>query len=167
MPATKFTFDQAHMDAAYQQAIADADGSPPGIPIGAALFYDDGQHQELFVGRNRRVQDNSAIRHGETDCLEQAESRPAAWYQHTTLFTTLFPCTMCSGAIALFGIPRVVIGEAKNFPSNDHFKKGLAFLELHGVEYQILDDQRCIDTLAKFIRDYPEIWNADVPYQVR
>ena len=158
-----FSFDPKFLDEAFQQAMADA--SQSAIPIGAVMVYDDGSQQEVFVGRNRRVQKNSAILHAEMDCLESAGSRPAAWFQHTTLFTTLFPCTMCSGAVDLFGIPRVVIGEAQNFPDTEGLRKGRAFLELHGVEYKIVNDARCIDALAEFIRKHPTVWDSDVPYQ--
>lgn len=163
MPEKKFDFDPALMDKAFAEAMADAKLNS--IPIGSSLLFDDGKQREVYSGRNRRVQDNSAIRHAEMDCLESIGSKPPEWFKHTTLFTTLFPCTMCSGAVALFGIPRVVIGEATNFPDAASLQKGRAFLEMYGVEYQIIDDARCIDALAKFIKAHPDVWGEDVPYQ--
>ncbi len=124
-----------------------------GIPIGAALVIDG---QVLATGRNRRVQQGSAIRHGETDCLENAGRLPAAVYARATMVTTLSPCDMCTGAILLYGIPRVVIGE------NTTFYGGEDHLRARGVEVVVLDDEECTTMMRDFIRDNPELWNEDI-----
>jgi creatinine deaminase len=124
-----------------------------GVPIGAALVIDG---ELVATGRNRRVQLGSAIRHGETDCLEQAGRLPAASYARATMYTTLSPCDMCTGAILLYGIPRVVMGE------NDTFTGGEEKLRERGVELVNLRSQECVDLMSEFIRKYPEIWNEDI-----
>lgn len=124
-----------------------------GIPIGAALVVDGAV---LAVGHNRRVQQGSAIRHGETDCLENAGRLPASVYARATMVTTLSPCDMCTGAILLYGIPRVVIGE------NATFYGGEDHLRSRGVEVVVLDDAECITMMRDFIRDNPELWNEDI-----
>jgi cytosine/creatinine deaminase len=128
--------------------------SEGGVPIGAALIADDGT--VLGVGRNRRVQQNSAIRHGETDALEQAGRLPATIYRRSTMVTTLSPCDMCSGAIMLYGIPRVVIGENRTFVGGEEA------LRARGVEIVNLDSQECVDLMNEFIAAHPEIWNEDI-----
>ena len=125
-----------------------------GVPIGGALIADDGT--VLGVGHNRRVQEGSAIKHGETDALENAGRLPASVYRRSTMYTTLSPCDMCTGAILLYGIPRVVIGENRTFMGGeDH-------LRARGVEVVNLDSQECVDLMNEFIAAHPEIWNEDI-----
>lgn len=124
-----------------------------GIPIGAALASGS---QILGTGYNRRVQLDSAIRHGETDCLENIGRVPAAVYAKSTMVTTLSPCDMCTGAILLYGIPRLVIGENRNFVG------GEALLKSRGVEVVVLDDADCIAMMKDFIAWQPELWNEDI-----
>ena len=124
-----------------------------GVPIGAALMADG---RVLGVGRNRRVQDGSAIRHGETDALENAGRLPASVYRRATMYTTLSPCDMCTGAILLYGIPRVVMGENRTFVGGeDH-------LRARGVEVVNLDSEECVELMREFIAAHPEIWNEDI-----
>jgi cytosine/creatinine deaminase len=125
-----------------------------GIPIGAALIADDGT--VLGVGHNRRVQQGSAIRHGETDALENAGRRPATVYRRSTMYTTLSPCDMCTGAILLYGIPRVVMGENRTFVGGEDY------LRARGVEVVSLDSAACVDLMNDFIAEYPEIWFEDI-----
>ena len=117
-----------------------------GIPIGAVLVHDG---QILGQGHNRRVQMGSAIRHGETDALERAGRHPASVYQNSVMYTTLSPCSMCTGAILLYGIPKVVIGEE-------------ALLAERGVEVVVLNDQSCVQMMQDFIREEPNLWNEDI-----
>lgn len=124
-----------------------------GIPIGAALTQGD---RLLGVGHNRRVQLGSAIRHGETDCLENVGRLPASVYAGSTIATTLSPCDMCTGAILLYGIPRVVIGE------NSTFYGGEDYLRARGVEVVVLDDEECKAMMRDFIAANPELWNEDI-----
>ena len=143
--------DRALLAAAVKEARAGlAEG---GVPIGAALVVDG---ELLATGRNRRVQLGSAIRHGETDCLENAGRLPASVYARATMVTTLSPCDMCTGAILLYGIPRVVIGE------NTTFYGGEDLLRSRGVEVVVLDDAECIAMMSGFIRDQPQLWNEDI-----
>ena len=124
-----------------------------GIPIGAALVHDG---KVLGVGHNRRVQLGSAIRHGETDCLENVGRLPATVYAASTMVTTLSPCDMCTGAILLYGIPRVVVGEHSTFyGGEDH-------LRARGVEVVVLDDAECVAMMQDFIAANPELWNEDI-----
>ena len=127
--------------------------SEGGVPIGAALAADG---RLLGVGRNRRVQMASSIRHGETDCLEQVGRLPASVYRRCTMYTTLSPCQMCTGAILLYGIPRVVIGENRNFMGGEDL------LRSHGVEVIVLDDQECTRLMSTFIEENPTLWNEDI-----
>ncbi|MEO5832515.1 MAG: nucleoside deaminase [Nakamurella sp.] len=124
-----------------------------GIPIGAALVVDG---EVIATGHNQRVQLGSAIRHGETDCLENAGRLPASVYARATMVTTLSPCDMCTGAILLYGIPRVIIGE------NTTFYGGEDYLRSRGVNVVVLDDDECITMMSDFIRDQPELWNEDI-----
>jgi creatinine deaminase len=124
-----------------------------GIPIGAALVHDG---KVLGVGHNRRVQLGSAIRHGETDCLENVGRLPAKVYAASTMVTTLSPCDMCTGAILLYGIPRVVIGENRTFVGGEEL------LRSRGVEVVNLDSAACYELLQGFIAEHPEIWNEDI-----
>jgi cytosine deaminase len=124
-----------------------------GIPIGAALVADG---RLLASGHNRRVQGGSAIRHGETDALENAGRQPASVYRRSTMYTTLSPCDMCTGAILLYGIPRVVIGE------NQTFLGGEDLLHSRGVEVVLADDEQCVTLMTDFIAARPELWNEDI-----
>jgi creatinine deaminase len=143
--------DHEYLQAAIAEArVGLAEG---GIPIGAALVVDG---QVLAVGHNRRVQEGSAIKHGETDCLENAGRLPASVYARSTMVTTLSPCDMCTGAILLYGIPRVIVGE------NTTFMGGEDYLRSRGVEVVVLDDQDCIGMMTDFIAANPELWNEDI-----
>jgi cytosine/creatinine deaminase len=144
--------DRIGLERAIEQARIGRDEG--GVPIGAALIADDGT--VLGAGRNRRVQDGSAIRHGETDALEHAGRLPASVYRRSTMFTTLSPCDMCTGAILLYGIPRVVIGENRTFlGGEDHLRS-------RGVEVVVLDSAECVALMDEFIAAHPEIWNEDI-----
>ena len=133
-----------------QARIGRAEG---GVPIGAAILIDG---VVVGAGHNRRVQLGSAIRHGETDALEIAGRLPASAYRRATMATTLSPCDMCTGAILLYGIPRVVIGE------NRTFMGGEDLLRARGVEVVNLDSPECYELLHGFIAEHPEIWNEDI-----
>src|SRR5512144_2891229 len=124
-----------------------------GVPIGAAILIDG---VVVATGRNRRVQLGSAIRHGETDALELAGRLPASVYRRATMVTTLSPCDMCTGAILLYGIPRIVIGE------NRTFMGGEDYLRARGVEVVNLDSEECYELLQGFIAEHPDIWNEDI-----
>jgi cytosine deaminase len=124
-----------------------------GIPIGAALVVDG---RVIGAGHNRRVQLGSPIRHGETDALEQAGRQTAATYRRATMYTTLSPCDMCTGAILLYEIPRVVIGE------NRTFFGGEDYLRSRGVELIVVDDPECVDLMQRFIDANPTLWNEDI-----
>jgi len=125
-----------------------------GIPIGGALFSTDGKL--LGAGRNKRIQEGSPTKHGEIDCLENIGRLSASVYKGCTMYTTLSPCTMCSGAIILFGIRRVVLGE------NTTFVGGEDFLTSRGVEIINLDSTECKELMAKFIQAKPGVWNEDI-----
>jgi cytosine deaminase len=125
-----------------------------GVPIGAVLIGGDGEI--LGAGHNRRVQLGSSIRHGETDALENAGRLRAAVYRRSTMITTLSPCDMCTGALLLYDIPRVVIGE------NRTFMGGEDLLRSRGVEVVVIDDQDCVELMSDFIADRPELWNEDI-----
>jgi cytosine/creatinine deaminase len=143
--------DHELLAAAIEQArIGRAEG---GVPVGAAIAVDG---RLLAVGRNRRVQMGSAIRHGETDALENAGRQPAAVYRRATMATTLSPCDMCAGAILLYGIPRVVIGENVTFMGNEEL------LRARGVELVHLDSEECRNLMEGFIAEFPELWNEDI-----
>ena len=143
--------DERFLNLAVQEAIIGV--SEGGIPIGAALVADG---VALASGRNRRVQMGSAIRHGETDCLENAGRLSAAVYARATMYTTLSPCHMCSGAILLYRIPRVVVGENRTFLGAEDL------LRDHGVIVDVLDDERCHQLMADFIEADPSLWNEDI-----
>jgi len=127
--------------------------SEGGIPIGAVLASEG---EVLGAGRNRRIQLGSPIRHGETDALETAGRLPAAVYRRSTMYTTLSPCDMCTGAILLYGIPRVVIGEHRTFMGGEDL------LCSRGVEVIVADDPACIQMMEGFIAENPELWNEDI-----
>ena len=143
------------MDQFMQEAIAQAQAGfdEGGIPIGSVIV-----HQDRIIGRghNRRVQNGSPILHGEMDAFENAGRQPASVYRDCTLYTTLSPCSMCSGAILLYGIPRVVIGENRSFMGEEEL------LRSRGVELTVLDDPACIELMARFMREKPQLWNEDI-----
>jgi cytosine deaminase len=124
-----------------------------GIPIGSVLV-----HRGRIIGRghNRRVQRESVVLHGEMDALENAGRQPAAVYRESVLYTTLSPCPMCSGAILLYGIPRVVVGENQTFLGDEDL------LRSRGVAVEVLQDQRCIRLMTAFIQAHPQLWNEDI-----
>lgn len=139
------------MQAAVEEARAGlAEG---GIPIGSVVVY---QGKIIGRGHNQRVQKGSTTLHGEMDALENAGRQPASVYRECTLYTTLSPCPMCSGAILLYGIPRVIIGENKTFMGDEEL------LRSRGVELTVVDDADCIELMENFIRDRPELWNEDI-----
>ncbi|MGY1633838.1 nucleoside deaminase [Geodermatophilus sp. SYSU D01186] len=124
-----------------------------GVPIGAALVDGD---RVLAVGRNRRVQMGSAIRHGETDCIEQAGRLPASVYRRSTLYTTLSPCFMCAGTALLYDIPRIVVGENRNFQASEEL------LRSKGVQVDVLDDAECVALMERMLAERPELWLEDI-----
>ena len=143
--------DEAFLAVALEQArLGLAEG---GIPIGAVLVADG---EVLGAGRNRRVQDGSAIHHGETNALEVAGRRSADVYSRSTMYTTLSPCHMCTGAILLYGIPRVVIGENRTFLGAEDL------LREHGVEVVVVDSAECERMMTEFIGANPALWNEDI-----
>jgi cytosine/creatinine deaminase len=144
-------FDTQCLNAAIEEARTGL--SEGGIPIGAALVVDG---EIVATGRNRRVQLGSVIRHGEMDCLENGGRLGTDAYRRATMYTTLSPCPMCSGAILLFGIPRVVLGE------NHTFMGAEAELRDHGVEVVNLESRVCADLMHEFIEAHPDIWNEDI-----
>ena len=139
------------LDAAIDEAgLGLAEG---GIPIGSVLAVDD---RIVGRGHNRRVQKGSPILHGEMDALENAGRLLAVEYRRSVIYTTLSPCHMCTGAILLYGIPRVVIGENRTFLGAEDL------LRAKGVEVIVVDDQRCIDMMTVFIEARPDLWNEDI-----
>ena len=138
---------QAAIDEA-QQGLAEG-----GIPIGSVLV-----HHGKIIGRghNRRVQKGSAILHGEMDALENAGRLPASVYKESVLYTTLSPCAMCTGAILLYGIPKVVIGENRTFMGEEEH------LRSRGVTVEVVQDPTCIAMMQNFIATKPELWNEDI-----
>jgi creatinine deaminase len=124
-----------------------------GVPIGSVLVVDGAIRAR---GHNRRVQRGSAILHAEMNCLENAGRVKADEYRRSVLYSTLSPCDMCSGAILLYKIPRVVVGENRTFQGPE------AYLRDRGVVVEIVDDIECIDLMARFIAERPELWNEDI-----
>jgi cytosine deaminase len=124
-----------------------------GIPIGSVLV-----HNEKIIGRghNRRIQQGSVILHGEMDALENAGRQPASVYKNSILYTTLSPCSMCTGAILLYGIPKVIIGENQTFLGAEEL------LKQNGVDVVVLNDRDCIQLMQTFIEENPELWNEDI-----
>ena len=124
-----------------------------GIPIGSVIV-----HKGVIIGRghNRRVQRGSAILHGEMDAFENAGRRPAGVYRESVLYTTLSPCAMCSGAILLYGIPRIVVGENRTFMGEEEL------LRSRGVQVDVLQDPACVELMRGFIAERPELWNEDI-----
>ncbi|KAI1383220.1 putative cytosine deaminase [Hypoxylon trugodes] len=130
-----------------------------GVPIGAALIAADGK--VLGRGHNMRVQNGNPILHGETSCLQNAGRLPSSAYRGSTMYTTLSPCDMCTGACLLYGISRIVIGENKTFLG------GEAYLKSRGVEVVVLDSTECLELMEKFIAEKPHIWNEDIGVEER
>ena len=124
-----------------------------GIPVGSAFTH---QGRILGRGHNRRVQRGSPILHGEMDALENAGRQKSDVYRGGVLYTTLSPCAMCSGAILLYGIKRVVVGENRNFMGEEEW------LRSRGVEVTVLQDPACIELMGTFIKTHPELWNEDI-----
>lgn len=143
--------DRRGLEAAIAQArLGRSEG---GIPIGSALMIDG---EIVGQGHNRRVQQGSVVLHAEMDCLENAGRLPASAYARATLYTTLSPCDMCTGAALLYGIPRVVIGE------NVTFMGGEEYLARRGVATVVVDDAECISIMRDFIAAEPDLWNEDI-----
>jgi len=124
-----------------------------GIPIGSVLVVND---EIVGRGHNRRVQRGSAVLHAEMDCLENAGRLSADVLRRATLYSTLSPCDMCSGAVLLYGIPRVVVGENRSFRGPEEYVRS------RGVDVQVLDDPACVRLMTDFIRDHPDLWNEDI-----
>ena len=144
-----------NVDPFMQAAIAEAEAGARegGIPIGSVLV-----HGARIIGRghNRRVQRGSAVLHAEMDALENAGRQSPAVYRTSVLYTTLSPCAMCSGAVLLYGIPKVIIGENQTFTGEE------ALLRSRGVVLEVLQDPTCIDLMRRFIRDHPALWSEDI-----
>jgi creatinine deaminase len=147
--------NRRHMDAFLDAAIAEAERglAEGGIPIGAVLV-----HRGVIIGRghNRRVQQGSAVLHGEMDALERAGRHPASVYRESIMITTLSPCAMCSGAILLYGIPRVYVGENRTFRGEEEW------LRARAVRVDVVQDDRCIRLMTDFIKARPELWFEDI-----
>lgn len=124
-----------------------------GIPIGSVIV-----HQGRIIGRghNRRVQNGSPTLHGEMDAFENAGRQSASVYQESIIYTTLSPCSMCSGAILLYGIPKVIVGENRTFMGEEEW------LRSRGVEVTVMQDEECIRLMTEFIATKPELWNEDI-----
>ncbi len=155
IPVLRDNLGKKNMDPFLLAAIEEAERglAEGGIPIGCVIV-----HAGAVVGRghNRRVQKGSVILHGEMDALENAGRRSAAFYRACTLYTTLSPCSMCSGAIVLYGIPRVVIGENQSFMGEEQW------LSARGVQLQVVQDPRCISLMREFVRNHPSLWAEDI-----
>jgi creatinine deaminase len=143
------------MDKFLDAAIAEAEAglAEGGIPIGSVLVCDG---RILGRGHNRRVQKGSAVLHGEMDALENAGRITADVYRRSVIYTTLSPCSMCSGAILLYGIPRVVVGENRTFMGEE------TLLRSRGVQVDVVQDPRCIELMRRFIEAKPTLWNEDI-----
>lgn len=143
------------MDMFLQAAIEEARKglAAGGIPIGSVLVLDG---QIIGRGHNQRVQKGSVIHHAEMNCLENAGRRTAAVYKRCTLYSTLSPCPMCSGAVLLYGIPRVIVGE------NTTFQGPEAYVRSQGVQVEVLGDETCIRLMRDFIAANPSLWNEDI-----
>jgi cytosine deaminase len=143
------------MDAFMAAAIEEAEQglAEGGIPIGSVVVHDG---RIVGRGHNRRVQQGSTVLHGEMDALERAGRRPGSLYKECTLYTTLSPCPMCSGAILLYGIPRVVIGENRSFMGEERL------LAERGVQLTVLQDARCIALMQEFMTKHPGLWAEDI-----
>lgn len=143
------------MDSFLEAAIAEAQTGlqAGGIPIGSVLVLDG---EIVGRGHNQRVQKKSPVLHAEMDCLENAGRLAAADYARSTLYSTLSPCDMCSGAILLYGIPRVIVGENRTFQGPEEH------LRSRGVVVEIVDNAECVQLMTDFIRKNPELWNEDI-----
>jgi cytosine/creatinine deaminase len=143
------------MDPFLAAAVEEAEqgGREGGIPIGAALVF---RGRIIGRGHNRRVQQGSAVLHGEMDAFERAGRQPASIYRESTIYTTLSPCAMCSGAILLYGIRHVVVGENVTFTGEEEF------LRSRGVTVDVVQDERCVAMMKQFIAAHPELWNEDI-----
>ncbi len=143
------------MDIFMQAAVEEAKQglAESGIPIGSVLVIDG---EIVGRGHNRRVQKGSAVLHAEIDCLENAGRLTAADYRRATLYSTLSPCDMCSGAVLLYGIPKVVVGENRTFKGPEEYVRS------RGVEVVITDNAECIELMERFIVAHPELWNEDI-----
>ena len=139
------------LDAAIEEA--EKGVAEGGVPIGSVLVIDG---EIVGRGHNQRVQRDSAILHAEMDCLENAGRLTASEYQRSAIYTTLSPCDMCTGAILLYGIPTVVVGE------NQTFRGGEELLQSRGVEVDVRNDARCVELMDSFITTLPELWNEDI-----
>ena len=124
-----------------------------GIPIGSVIVHNG---KIIGSGHNRRVQQGSTVLHGEMDAFENAGRQPASVYRQCTLYTTLSPCPMCSGAIMLYGIPKVIVGENRTFMGDE------ALLRSRGIEVEVVQDPDCIRMMETFIQQSPELWNEDI-----
>lgn len=143
--------EDSYLDAAIAEAVQGR--STGGIPIGSVLVVDS---EIVGRGHNQRVQGGSVVLHAEMDCLENAGRMPAEVYQRATIYSTLSPCAMCTGAILLYGIPRLVVGENQTFQGPQHL------LETAGVEVTLVNDERCINMMLEFIAAEPGLWNEDI-----
>jgi cytosine deaminase len=143
------------MDPFLDAAIAEAEVglAEGGIPIGSVIVY---QGKILGRGHNRRVQRGSTVLHGEMDALENAGRQPADVYRKCVLYTTLSPCSMCTGAILLYRIPTIIVGENQTFMGEEEL------LRSRGVVVEVRQDPRCIELMKRFIRDKPQLWNEDI-----
>jgi len=143
------------MDAFMQAAIDEAKKgmAEGGIPIGSVIVHDG---KIIGRGHNRRVQEGSAIKHGEMDAFENAGRQPARVYREATLYTTLSPCAMCSGAILLYGIRKIIVGENQTFMGEEEL------LRSRGVQVDVVHDASCVELMTRFIADKPELWNEDI-----
>jgi len=139
------------LDAAIEQARKSH--SEGGIPIGSVLVHDG---RIIGRGHNCRVQTGSAIDHGEMNCLRNAGRLPASVYRNCTIYSTLSPCPMCSGAIVLYKIPRVVVGENRTFLGAEDYMRS------QGIAVEVLQDPECIGLMEAFIREKPELWHEDI-----
>lgn len=143
------------MDPFLQAAVdeAQAGWDEGGIPIGSVIVHDG---KIIGRGHNKRIQNGSPTLHGEMDALENAGRLPASTYRESTLYTTLSPCSMCSGAILLYGIPRVIVGENRTFMGEEEL------LRSRGVEVTVVDDPTCVSLMETMIAERPELWNEDI-----
>lgn len=139
------------LEAAIEEALSGL--TEGGIPIGSALVVDG---EIVGRGHNRRVQQGSVVLHAEMDALERAGRLPASAYRRSVIYTTLSPCDMCSGAILLYGIPRVVIGENRTYMGAE------GLLQSRGVTVEVADDRRCVELMEGFIETNPSLWNEDI-----
>lgn len=143
--------DQDYLDLAVEQARIGWDEG--GVPIGAVLVHEG---EVLAAGRNRRFQMDSAIRHGETDCIERAGRLPARVYRNSVLYTTLSPCFMCAGTAVLYEIPRIVVGENHSFQASEEW------LRSRGITVDVVDDPACRALMERMLAERPELWAEDI-----